>query len=342
MPIINKPQEKVIKWDLYQEELLRTLYNKHNSITEIAHKMNRSVKSIQQKAGRLNLVKETKEITNNIEYNKNIIIDYCKYRMSLSDISNKYNYSIYSIKNFLGERILSFQDKEKIKLEMIKKKRCINCLKVQSIDCFYKQVAQCKTCYNAKKNIYKKRYRKSMSKEQKEKQYKYFKEWKNNKIKEDPQYKEKLKTIKKRSVEKLKKNDLERYLEYKNTNKLNNKLRNKNILGSHTTKEWRELKKQLGDQCLCCKRTKEKLESSYGENRSPLQRDHIVPISLGGTNYITNIQILCDKCNNVKSGYIYDYRPKDLQKYHIIDQNIIKYEIQRMKLIINHLEGLLR
>lgn len=340
MPIKNIPQNKRIKWTKQEEELLKTLYNANNSIEEISNKMNRSVNSIKKKAQQLNLHKIAKrqERKINIQDKLNLIVDYCKYRKTIPELRDKYRYSDQFIKHCLGEKVLSFKKKEKDMLKKRKLKRCSICLQVKNIDKFYQ--CQCKNCFNYKKNQYKKRYRKSMSKEQKEKQYKYYKQWKSNKIKVDPQYKEKLRKIKEESLERLKKNNPEKYLEYKSTNKLNNKLRNKNIPGSHTTEEWRELKKQLGDQCLCCRKTKEELESLYEENRSPLQRDHVVPISLGGTNYITNIQILCSECNNAKSNYVYDYRPKELRKYNEIDLSIIKSEIQNMKSIIKHLESL--
>jgi 5-methylcytosine-specific restriction endonuclease McrA len=41
----------------------------------------------------------------------------------------------------------------------------------------------------------------------------------------------------------------------------------------------------------------------------PLTADHVVPLALGGTNYISNMQPLCAFCNNSKNASEIDYRP---------------------------------
>jgi 5-methylcytosine-specific restriction endonuclease McrA len=47
---------------------------------------------------------------------------------------------------------------------------------------------------------------------------------------------------------------------------------------------------------LCCKQEK------------PLTIDHVVPLSLGGSNSIDNLQPLCHQCNSRKGTRIIDYR----------------------------------
>jgi 5-methylcytosine-specific restriction endonuclease McrA len=48
---------------------------------------------------------------------------------------------------------------------------------------------------------------------------------------------------------------------------------------------------------------------SCGSSDKPLTPDHIVPLTLGGSNRITNIQPLCRRCNSRKNVKVVDYRP---------------------------------
>ena len=62
--------------------------------------------------------------------------------------------------------------------------------------------------------------------------------------------------------------------------------------GSFTAKEIKELhEKQRG----CCAICKTKLTSRF-------HRDHIIPVALGGTSNIDNIQLLCQPCNSKKGA----------------------------------------
>jgi 5-methylcytosine-specific restriction endonuclease McrA len=65
----------------------------------------------------------------------------------------------------------------------------------------------------------------------------------------------------------------------------------------HTEQEWQELCVRYDHRCLCC-----------GE-RKPLSRDHVVPVTMGGTDSIDNIQPLCKVCNSRKNNRTIDYRP---------------------------------
>lgn len=72
-----------------------------------------------------------------------------------------------------------------------------------------------------------------------------------------------------------------------------NRLKRSNLSGSfHTFGEWEMLKKQYGFMCPCCK----KKEPFIGRFKS-LTEDHIIPLSKGGSDYIENIQPLCQRCN---------------------------------------------
>lgn len=74
-------------------------------------------------------------------------------------------------------------------------------------------------------------------------------------------------------------------------------VREANAEGSHAVEEWEEVLAAADDKCLVC---------GTDEN---ITKDHIVPLSRGGTDYIENIQPLCHSCNASKGNrYIEDYR----------------------------------
>lgn len=66
--------------------------------------------------------------------------------------------------------------------------------------------------------------------------------------------------------------------------------------GSHTAEEFEEICKYYDYRCLCC-----------GEVL-PLEADHIIPVSKGGSSDIDNIQPLCRSCNASKGDDVRDYR----------------------------------
>jgi 5-methylcytosine-specific restriction endonuclease McrA len=66
--------------------------------------------------------------------------------------------------------------------------------------------------------------------------------------------------------------------------------------GSYTVKQWRALCAQYDHRCLACGEVKR------------LTPDHVIPLALGGSSDIRNIQPLCLPCNWRKSVRTTDYR----------------------------------
>lgn len=66
--------------------------------------------------------------------------------------------------------------------------------------------------------------------------------------------------------------------------------------GHYTLEEWIDLCSYYGNVCLCCNRPE------------VLTPDHVIPIALGGTSSIDNIQPLCLPCNLHKYTGTTDFR----------------------------------
>jgi len=74
--------------------------------------------------------------------------------------------------------------------------------------------------------------------------------------------------------------------------KLRRRAREAGAEGEFTQAEWLALCARFGHRCAICRR------------RRKLDADHIIPISKGGSNWISNIQPLCHSCNASKADKI--------------------------------------
>lgn len=68
---------------------------------------------------------------------------------------------------------------------------------------------------------------------------------------------------------------------------------------THTEEEWQKLKVFYSFTCLSCGKHEPEIK---------LTRDHVIPLTQGGTDSIDNIQPLCARCNSKKSYKHIDFR----------------------------------
>lgn len=71
----------------------------------------------------------------------------------------------------------------------------------------------------------------------------------------------------------------------------NYSFRKRGAAGSHSAEQWENVKRKFKFCCVICGKPEPEIR---------LTRDHVIPISKGGSNYISNIQPLCGSCNSKK------------------------------------------
>jgi 5-methylcytosine-specific restriction endonuclease McrA len=98
---------------------------------------------------------------------------------------------------------------------------------------------------------------------------------------------------------KLKQSDYEKLRRWQRNHELRRRNRKNHTEGSHTEAEWEALKAYYNYTCLRCGKR---------EPEVSLTRDHVVPLSQGGSDWITNLQPLCPICNSTKNDKMIDYR----------------------------------
>lgn len=90
------------------------------------------------------------------------------------------------------------------------------------------------------------------------------------------------------------------YIPYLRNSKYDNARRKRKTMngGFHSIGEWERLKAQYNWTCPSCKKIEPEIK---------LTRDHIIAISIGGSDNIENIQPLCVECNSHKNIHTIKY-----------------------------------
>jgi 5-methylcytosine-specific restriction endonuclease McrA len=83
----------------------------------------------------------------------------------------------------------------------------------------------------------------------------------------------------------------------------NRRAREDGAEGFFTGDDWAEIKEKYDHRCIKC---------FLQEPEIKLTPDHVVPLFLGGTNWPSNIQPLCGKCNSSKGPKFIEFRPERL------------------------------
>lgn len=154
--------------------------------------------------------------------------------------------------------------------------------------------SQCKSCKKEMSKI----YEKSRGKEKKKEYAKN--EWQVKK--NNPKYHE----YRNKWIEKNKEKIAVKAKKYREQNKIlllasrsNQRAKKYGIEGKITMPQWKAVLEETNYMCISCE---EVIADSI---------DHIVPLSLGGTNTYQNIQPMCTRCNLKKGTKEIDFRTRD-------------------------------
>lgn len=99
--------------------------------------------------------------------------------------------------------------------------------------------------------------------------------------------------------------DKDYQLKMTNIYSANRRAKKRNAEGKFTLGEWEKVKEDFNYICPSCKKK---------EPEITLTKDHIVPLSKKGTNFILNIQPLCMQCNRKKQSRIINFKEKNYGK----------------------------
>lgn len=172
---------------------------------------------------------------------------------------------------------------------------------------YVKHKCRCEICSAAKKSSAAKSYQKNKDKvSEKNRRYRnehadewreYRAEWGRKNVDKDREYGRRWRA---KDIEHTRRLARERYYRRKSIDpgaiadaRHRRRAREADSEGEHTSDEFDILVKMNGGRCLSC---------GIHSSSVKLQRDHIVPLSKGGSSGIDNIQPLCPKCNKSKGN----------------------------------------
>lgn len=123
--------------------------------------------------------------------------------------------------------------------------------------------------------------------------------WRARRAKECAMFPERVREQTRRFMANLRKRDPERVRLQTSINNSRRRARVLSAPGTYTPQEWEQLKAGYDYRCLRCGKQEPEIR---------LTQDHVIPLALGGSNFITNIQPLCLFCNQSKNARAVDYR----------------------------------
>jgi hypothetical protein len=187
------------------------------------------------------------------------------------------------------------------------KKRCPTCNEVKPLDEFYKDLshkdghhATCKKCHA--KSV--KKWQMNNAEKFKEMNNKWKKTHKKQRAVESKKWAKAHPGYHQGTNKRWRANhpDYGKNWRKKHRDKMNNysQIRRARLAGvssNLTTEEWETVLEFYGHKCLCC-----------GKDDVKLTIDHVVPVLLGGTHTVDNVQPLCGPCNSRKKAKHIDYR----------------------------------
>lgn len=175
---------------------------------------------------------------------------------------------------------------------------CKSCIIAYRVENRQKIVSARRLKYAENKDVersYSRVYRENNLEKEKERNRKYYLSNKSKKIASNIAYKEKNRELLAKKQKAYKKTP-DGMIAATN-GKIARRARKANSDGKHTIEEFKQLCSYYGNICLCCGKAKK------------LTEDHIIPLSKGGDNWLSNIQPLCHSCNSRKRNTHYtDYR----------------------------------